>query len=368
MLSFNPTNNFLIGVGIGVNWFWGKPADTRISTTHLGVAYTLKNQILSALRSSIYTNHDNWILLGDWRYQISSQPGFGIGTGPQTDKLTNTGVQFNDNPYGTEPGNVKLIYFNFLRLHETVLRRVIDKFYLGLGYHLDYYYHINDALLNLIAPVPVVTNYYSYTAANGFNQNSSWLSGVSLNAIYDTRDNQNTPHSGRYAFVSYKYNPVFLGSNKSSGTIWLEYRDYLNFTRDYHNLLCFWAFGNFVTNGTVPYMNLPAIGWDQFGKSGEGYIQGRFRGESLMFGEVEFRRHLFGIKNNPELLGMVVFANVTTAQSKENDIHLFQYLDPAFGTGLRISISNIVRMNAVLDYAIGFYGSMGVYLKLNEAF
>ena len=221
MLSFNPTNNFLIGVGVGVNWFSGKPADTRISTTHLGIAYTLKNQILSALRSSIYTNHDNWILLGDWRYQISSQPGFGIGTGPQTDKLTNTGVTFNDNPYGTEPANVKLIYFDFLRLHETVLRRVIDKFYLGLGYHLDYYYHMNDALLNLTAPVPVITNYYSYTAANGFNQNSSWLSGISVNAIYDTRDNQNTPHSGRYAFVSYKYNPVFLGSNKNSGTIWL---------------------------------------------------------------------------------------------------------------------------------------------------
>lgn len=367
MLSFNPTNNFLIGVGTGFNWFSGEPSDTRISTAHIGVAYTLKKQILSTFRSSIYTNHDNWILLGDWRYQISSQPGFGIGTGPQTDNLAN-GVHFNDNPYGSEPSNIKLIYFNYVRLYETVLRRVVDKFYLGIGYHLDYYYHINDALLNLSTPVPVITNYYTYNSIHGFNQTGSILSGASVNAIYDTRDNQNAPHKGRYAYISFKYNPVFLGSNKNSSTIWLEYRDYLNFTRDYHNLLGFWVFGNFVTSGTIPYMNLPAIGWDQYGKSGEGYILGRFRGESLVFGEVEFRRHLFGIKGNPNFMGMAVFANATSAGSKDNNINLFKYVDPAFGTGLRVNISSVVRMNAILDYAIGFYGSMGIYLKLNEAF
>jgi hypothetical protein len=367
MLSFNPTNNFLVGVGCGFNWYGGGPSDTRLSSAHIGVAYTLKNQILSAVRTSIYTNHDNWILIGDWRYQLSSQPGFGLGTGPQTDNLAN-GVHFNDNPYLPEPANVKLVYFNFLRLHETVLRRVIDKFYLGLGYHLDYYYHIDDKLLDLKAAVPVITDYYSYTISNGFNPATSVLSGVSVNAVYDTRDNQNAPNTGRYAFVSYKYNPVFLGSSRNSGTIWIEYRDYVNFTRDHHNILCFWAFGNFVTSGQAPYMNLPAIGWDQYGKSGEGYMQGRFRGESLLFGEIEYRRHLFGIKNYPNLLGLVVFANMTTADSKENDISLFRYVAPAFGTGLRVSVSTVVRMNAVLDYAIGLYGSMGVYLKLNEAF
>jgi len=367
MLSFNPTNNFLVGVGCGLNWYGGDPSDTRLSTAHIGLAYTLKKQILSALRTSIYTDHDNWILIGDWRYQISSQPGFGLGTGPQTDNLAN-GVHFNDNPYGSEPSNVKLLYFNFLRVHETVLRRVIDKFYLGIGYHLDYYYNINDKLLNLVAAVPVITEYYAYTIRNGFNPTISVLSGASVNAVYDTRDNQNAPNSGRYAFVSFKYNSLVFGSSKNSSTMWIEYRDYVNITKNYHNLLCFWAFGSVVTSGAVPYMNLPAIGWDQYGKSGEGYIQGRFRGEALLFGEIEYRRHLFGIKNYPNLLGMVVFANMTTADSKENNINLFKFVDPAFGTGLRVSVSTVVRMNAVLDYAIGLNGSMGVYLKLNEAF
>jgi hypothetical protein len=65
---------------------------------------------------------------------------------------------------------------------------------------------------------------------------------------------------------------------------------------------------------------------------------------------------------------MVVFANMTTASSKENNIALFKYVDPAFGTGLRVNVSPIARIRVAVDYAIGFYGSMGIYFRLNETF
>jgi outer membrane protein assembly factor BamA len=239
---------------------------------------------------------------------------------------------------------------------------------MGMGYHFDYYYNVKDKLLNLNATTPLITNYYIYNVNNGFSQTSSLLSGVSIDAVYDTRDNQNNPHKGRYALLSFRYNPVFLGSNNNSSTLYAEYRDYVNFTRDNHNILAFWAIGNFTTSGVLPYWNLPTIGWDQFSKSGEGYVQGRFRGQNLIFGQTEYRRHLFGIKNNPSFMSMVVFANMTTASSKENNIALFKYVDPAFGTGLRVNVSPIARIRVAVDYAIGFYGSMGIYFRLNETF
>ena len=368
IFSVNPTSSFQLGVGATLNWFSGEPVDTRLSNSSVGVSYTLKNQLISSLKTSIYTKHDNWILLGDWRYQMSSQPGFGIGTGRQSATLSSPAIVINDNPYGTQAPGVQVITYNFARVYETALRKVIDKFYMGMGYHFDYYYNVKDKLLNLNATTPLITNNYIYNVNNGFSQTSSLLSGVSIDAVYDTRDNQNNPHKGRYALLSFRYNPVFLGSNNNSSTLYAEYRDYVNFTRDNHNILAFWAIGNFTTSGVLPYWNLPTIGWDQFSKSGEGYVQGRFRGQNLIFGQTEYRRHLFGIKNNPSFMSMVVFANMTTASSKENNIALFKYVDPAFGTGLRVNVSPIARIRVAVDYAIGFYGSMGIYFRLNETF
>lgn len=368
LFSTSPTVNFLYGIGATGSWYVGDPKDTRISNAQIGVAYTIKNQSINTFRSSIYTPHDDFIVYGDWRFILSSQPGFALGTGPQTDILASNGARFNDNPYATQAANVQLLYFDDVRVYETVLRRVIKQLYMGIAYHLDYYFDINDKELNLKAPQPVTTNYYEYNIKNGFNQNSSLLSGVSANAVYDARDNQNNPYTGRYAFISFRYNPTFLGSNKNSSTLWVEYREFISFTHNHRNVLALWAFGDFVTTGSVPFFNLPAIGADQFGRSGEAYILGRFRGESLVFGEAEYRRHVFAIKNYPDFFGLALFANVTTAGAKESDIKLFQYFDPAFGGGIRINISRVPRSNLGIDYAVGFYGSQGLYLRFNETF
>ena len=184
---------------------------------------------------------------------------------------------------------------------------------MGLAYHIDYYTKMQDDELNLNVSEPVTSNYYNYNAEHGFKQSGSILSGVSANAIYDTRDNQNNPYKGRYAYVSFRYNPVFLGSDKNSSTIWLEYRDYADIKHNHYNILAFWAYGNFVTSGAVPFLDLPSCGSDQFGRSGEAYINGRFKGEGFLFGVVEYRRHLFGVKNFPDLLGLALFVNMNTA-------------------------------------------------------
>ncbi|MCK5135359.1 MAG: hypothetical protein KAR19_06180 [Bacteroidales bacterium] len=85
----------------------------------------------------------------------------------------------------------------------------------------------------------------------------------------------------------------------------------------------------------------------------------------MMYGEIEYR---FPLQKNKELLGGVVFVNVTTASNRMGDINLFQYLDYAYGLGLRVMINKKSRTNLSLDFARGKYGAGGFYLGLNEVF
>jgi hypothetical protein len=98
-----------------------------------------------------------------------------------------------------------------------------------------------------------------------------------------------------------------------------------------------------VTTGNVPYLNLPSIGWDQRSRSGKGYVQGLLRGQKMVYLETEYR---FPITCN-QLISGTVFGNFTTASDKDREIRLFQYVQPAFGLGLRILIDKATRTNLV---------------------
>lgn len=128
-------------------------------------------------------------------------------------------------------------------------------------------------------------------------------------------------------------------------------------------VLGFWGLGQFVTDGVVPYLNLPALGWDQRSRSGEGYTQGLFRGNSLAYLQVELR---FPITCN-QLLSGTVFTNYTSASNKYENVRLFEYVQPAFGFGLRLLIDKATRTNLVFDYAFGNH-SKGFYLNAGETF
>jgi hypothetical protein len=366
VLGVNPAFGFIYGAGASTSWFMGNPVNTSLSSALTGIAYSTKKQLIITLKSAAYTDENNFILLGDWRYLNSSQPTFGIGTGPQSSKLSSSGFEYDENTFSESIETAQMMEFKFIRFYETVLKKVKDNFYLGIGYHLDHYSNVKDNLLNLDTIPPIITSYFAYNSEYDFNSESNTLSGISLNAIYDTRDNQNNPYKGRYGYASFKYNPTFLGSDKNSSTLWLEYREYFNFTPDNKNILGVWSFANLNTSGNLPYMDLPALGWDQFAKSGRGYIQGRFRGQNLWYGEVEFRKYIFNAFSLP--IGMVAFINTTTASSKANNIDLFQYVEAGYGLGIRVMLSKKARTNLAIDYGFGSYSSSGFYIRLNETF
>jgi hypothetical protein len=366
-VGMSPTTGWMLGIAPGAYWMLGDPSNTSPSSALGTVLFTQNKQLLMTAKATTFFSGDQWNMLTDLRYFVNSQPTYGLGTGPQSAKpVGNGGIDFSDDPF--QPiETAQMMEFSYLRLHNTVMKRYQEtRFFMGLGYHLDYHYKINDQLLNLDTIPPVVTSHYGYSVFKDIDPEKYILSGVSLNFLFDSRDNAANPYSGRYAYANIRINPTFLGSTKGSSILWLEYRDYLHLSKDRpRHLIGFWTYGWFQTSGTLPYMDLPAVGWDQFGRSGRAYTQGRFRGQDLIYTELEWRVPL---QREKDTFGAVLFVNGTTATNRDANISLYDYLDVGYGLGLRVMIMKKSRANLALDYAWGRYGAQGFYFGLNEVF
>lgn len=370
ILSSNPSFGFMYGAAAATSIYMGSPENTQISTMQSAITFTTQKQMLITNKATVYFDQNKFKLDTDWRYLDSNQPTYGLGSGPFSNKLAgSTGFQLEDEGAFSKTIDPKnLLQFKWIRMYQTFSKQVSDGFYVGIGYHLDILKDYQDQLLDMSSEPPSITSFYAYNDKYGFDQHKSTLSGFSLNGIYDTRDNMNAPYKGRFAMLTFRANPKFMGSDQSSTSLWTEYRDYFDLTNNHKNILAFWFYGNFQTSGALPYMNLPAINYDQYSASGRGYTQGRIRGMGLVYSELEYRAKLIGTKKNPDFFGMNFFVNVSTASNKDADIGLFEYLDPAGGVGLRFQVSQASRTSISLDYAVGKYGSSGIYLAINEFF
>jgi hypothetical protein len=118
------------------------------------------------------------------------------------------------------------------------------------------------------------------------------------------------------------------------------------------------------TSGAPPYFHLPETVSDVYGRAARGYQQGRYRGERLAYGEVEYR----GMLTRNGLFGMVAFANTTTVTNLAAGEKLFDSYAPAVGAGLRVLFNKRSRTNLCVDVAFGKDGAQGLYFALQDAF
>lgn len=368
VLASSPATGFMFGVAPAMNWQMGNsPATTSYSSLLGSLVYTSKKQLLFTLKGTVFFENNAAILMQDLRYFKTSQPTYGLGTGPNSAKLASNGFEFEDGNFSNGINTAQMMKFNFFRLHETYFKRInVSKAYYGVGYHLDIHSKIADQLLDLSANPPTITSHYAYSKKNNINPEKYTLSGLSLNFLYDERDNTVSPYKGFYSIVTFRMNPTFLGSSKGSSSLWTEVRKYISVSKERpRNILALWMYGSFQLGGVLPYLDLPALGWDQFGRSGRGYAQGRFRGQSLVYGEAEWR---FPLQKDKDKIGGVLFLNTTSATNKDASIKMFDYFNIGYGAGLRYSLNEKSRTNLCLDYGMGNYGAKGFYLSVNEAF
>lgn len=359
IVGYTPANGFVIGGAISVTEFLGEPVNTNLSSSLINVSLTTKSQLLLNLKFDVYLPGNKWYISGDNRLLFFNQDTYGLGIyglKNQTYVLgLNGGEQITD--------SAQPMKFNYIRLYEIGLRQFAKHWYAGIGIMIDDNFKINDQSLRLDSPVHL-TSHYNYSKAYGFDTAHYSANGLSVHLMYDGRDNPIAPYKGSYLNMAFRSNTVAFGSTQASTMLYYEYRTYFGLKKSVpRDVLAFWFWGVSVLSGRMPYLELPAITWDTYNRSGRGYIQGRFRGDNMMYGETEYRFRI--TKDN--LFGGVVFLNCTTASNPLTHQSAFDAFAPGYGFGLRILMNKNDRTNICVDYGRG-NGFAGIYFNIREAF
>jgi hypothetical protein len=361
VISSNPANGFLFGAA-GQYAFKAPGANSLYSSLNGSVNITTKKQLIIQVKNNVYVLNNKYFLSGDWRFLIFSQATYGLGTNaPEGGVLK---YQYGIN--GIETTNDSLIQpmkFNQVRFYQTISRNIGKSVYVGFGYHLDYFYEIQDEKLD--TTIPLYTSHYLYSKKYGFDPIKYVRSGLSLNLVMDTRDNMINAYKGYFFNVNYRLDPKFLGSTRDGNMLSLEWRSFHPLSKmNPRHEIAFWFLGNFSPVGDMPYLALPALGYDQRGRAGRGYTQGRYRGPDLVYGEGEYR---FPISQCGGVLGGILFVNATSTNNPDMKVKLFDYVAPGYGFGLRLMVDKYSRTNLQVDFGFG-KNSGGVYFGAAETF
>jgi hypothetical protein len=312
-----------------------RPA-ANVSVFSNTLTYTQNRQLVLSVNGTVWRPGNRSLWLSDHRLLHYPQLTYGLGTGTRT-------------------ANAVAMDYNLLRIHQSYYRRVgpAGALYAGVGYFLDTRWNITSVGPEG-KPVAEIAGYRRGVTGR------STSSGLVASVLRDTRANQLRPAAGEsYFILAMRANMRALASDATYGGVQFDARRYLRAGRS-GNLLALWLYGDFVAS-SAPYLDLPATGWDTHSVTGRGYIQGRFRGPGLLYGEAEYRFNL----TRSRVLGGVVFANGQTVRAPDTG---FQRVAPGGGTGLRLCLSKKVGTFLAVDYAWGVQGSRGVFFNLGDVF
>lgn len=317
-------------------FYLGERDSTNISSISFTPYWNFKGRFGLPLRSNLWSNNNQWNIQGDTRFLFYPQETWGLGSGDQDNRI--------------------LVNYKYIRFYQSALKRIENYFYAGIGYNLDYY-------VNIQTPSPGLDKFSGYNIGTVDGSNS-FSSGVSLNLLYDTRNNSINPMPGCYLNIVIRNNPKFLGSTSRWESLYIDARKYISLNTRPHqqNTLALWTYLWTGLSNNIPYLNLPSIGWDPYNRSGRGINQNRYRGKGLFYMESEYRRDI----TENGLFGFVVFANATSV-TEPNQNNQFRTLHPAAGSGLRIKFNKKSNTNIAVDYGIS-KGYSGFAINLGEAF
>jgi hypothetical protein len=305
------------------------------STVFAELKYTQNKQLIAQWVSNIWSKDGQYNFNSNWAFLQFPQKDFGLGS--------NSSLSLFDQ-----------LNYSYLKMHQSILKKIAPNLYFGPGLNMDYRWSISDTT-TLNKPINGLSEY-------GYTRQSN-STGLLLNLLYDTRVNNVSPvANSNYFNLSYRSNLAFLGSDQNWQSIIIDYRKYVPFPNSSKNILAFWTYNQFVLKGKPPYLDLPSTANDTYNNFGRGYVQGRFRGDKLLFAESEYR---FGITENG-FIGGVVFANVqsVSAQKGQN----IQGLLTGYGAGFRFKFNKHSNTSVALDYGFGQGGSKGFFLNLGEVF
>lgn len=315
-----------------IGYYTDKGPDAKMSTISTSITYSQYSQIIFPIYADLWSKGGSYNFISDNRFISYPSDIFGLGG-------------------ATDPNKDHTIDFKQIKFHQSVLKRIHNDFYAGIGFYYDRFWDIK-----VIEPQTRLINVFLQKEFG----NSQTAIGPTLRLLYDSRTNQLNPDKGLYANAVLRQNITELGSDDEWASLLIDVRKYFNFPKGSKNTLAFWSYNWLTPAGDPNYLLLPSTGWDDQYNTGRGYIQSRFRGKQMTYFETEYR---YRITRNG-LIGGVAFFNV---EKFFGNLKPYDDFLPGYGAGVRIRLNKKSGANLCLDYGFG-KGSHGLYVNLGEVF
>ncbi|MCP4903109.1 MAG: BamA/TamA family outer membrane protein, partial [bacterium] len=182
----------------------------------------------------------------------------------------------------------------------------------------------------------------------------SSVAGLGFLVEYDSRDNRFNPHKGQLLDGSWSISNEALGSDFGFEATHVDYNVY----HELRPASVIAARGTLcMTPGDAPFYALCKLGQ---GGDLRGYIAGRYRDETMVTLQAEYRWNFY------KKLGLVAFAGIGQVGESLSDYNTSNIL-PSAGLGLRFKLSKTTGLNLSIDYAVGD-DSDAWYFYVGESF
>lgn len=317
-----------------IAFFTSEKRNSKLSVITANVTYTQNKQFTIPVQLNVWLKGEEWNLLGDWRYMKYPQSTFGLGSNSKVNM---------ENPMD----------YNYIRIYQYALKKITKDFSAGIGYTFDDHWNISEQGFG----AGILSDYARYGA-----KIHTISSGFAVNFQYDTRQNPINPDQGLLAGLVIRNNVKWMGSNLNWQSAIFDIRKYFRLNKNTRNVLACWSYNWLILGGKPPYLDLPATGWDNYNNTGRGFIQGRYRGNFMLYMESEYR---FRVTQNG-LFGGVLFANAETFSGAPS--RSLQSIQPGYGFGLRTKLNKKSNTNIAIDYGFGTQKMRGLFVNVGEVF
>ena len=317
---FLPETGFAFG-GAGILVFnIGEEKTFRKSQIQLGVAYTLKNQLLIFVPYELYVKQKLKIYgeLGYYRYIYNF---YGIGIDSKAE-------------------NLEIYTANFPRVINTVAYRFQDRYFVGIQNKLD--------VFEIPSIGPLLAN------ANPTGIQGGILSSLGVSLSYDNRDDIFYPTKGAFVELVAETAGSHTLSSFQYSFFQLDARYFFSVAKNH--ILGFNAFTG-TQLGDSPFFNYFFL---SSGKRGRGYNDRRFIDKNIALFQAEYRFPIY-----KRLTGSM-FVSAGTLAPNYADLWGSSF-KPSYGAGLRFQLSKKQKSNLRVDVANGLEG-LQFYITIGEAF
>ena len=334
------SSNTGLAVALGANAVFTLKGATKESSALSSFTYTQYKQSILPFLVSIWTKKDRFNIVLDYRYINYPSSIYGL-----------SGKSNLDSGY--------TVNFSWLKLHQSVLAKLGKNMYGGIGLYYDYFWNIKEEKIPQAAAGSNTRiglgSAFEYYTNQKIPADEETAFGPAFKFLYDSRDNPVNAKNGFYG--SAMFHPSFKtwGSDDNWSSLVVDARKYIPLSENKYRVLAFWGY-YWANLGNAPFLLFPSTGWDELWNTGRGYSQGRYRGETMLYFESEYR---FQITRNG-LLGGVLFSNIQhfpneiySSYSQSNSLQTESVTAVGCGAGIRVKFNKCSRTNLAVDMGFG---------------